>query len=527
MDSSNSGGRARDPRARAREPAARGGAKPPRAARDRGSTPSSDRPADRVVEPFSGRVLGVRIAPSRDGSDGEPEARRRHDARRPRAGPADRAPGARARRPRRRRSRAPRARRRASAGRARPRVRSPRPRPPASGARSPRRRTRDRPIRAARLRARRSSASRPSLMRPRPAAPARTPIVRETDAASSSPCVVVRIVCPGARSASSSRARRSRSSSDATSSSSSSGRSPRASVSVSASASTSARSALRCSPCEPKARTSRASANAMSSSCGPGAGERALDVAAAAAAQGLAQPLGVDGAVRPVGEGRRGRAAAERLEARAEGRLEQVDEPGADVGERRAGRRHGVVPGIERTRLRNARAHAAQQVVALRERAREVAARSAGSRPAARGRAVEVGAARRRRALDDREPVGGEDEDREAGRQRIERGRARAVDRHPLRLARPEADGDLGLAPLDDGRDLDARELLALGDEPALVGRARRPAEAAEVHRLEQRRLAGAVRADDRGDAVAELDLEARVAAERGRPEALHAHAAR
>ena len=79
--------------------------------------------------------------------------------------------------------------------------------------------------------------------------------------------------------------------------------------------------------------------------------------------------------------------------------------------------------------------------------------------------------------------------------------------------------------PSTTARDLDPRQLLAVGDEPALVRRARRPAEAAEVHGLEQRRLAGAVRADDRRDAVAELDLEARVAAERGRPEALHAHA--
>ena len=156
----------------------------------------------------------------------------------------------------------------------------------------------------------------------------------------------------------------------------------------------------------------------MSSSCGPGAGERALDVAAAAAAQGLAQPVRVDRAVRPVGEGRRGRAAAERLEARAEDRLEQVDEARAHVGERGAGRRDGVVPGIERTLVRHARAHAAQQVVALGERAGEVAARGAGSRPAPRGRTVEVGAPRRRRALDDGQPVGGEDEDREARRQR-------------------------------------------------------------------------------------------------------------
>ena len=250
MDSSNSGGRARIPRPCAGASCARR-PKPPRAARDRGSTPSSDRPADRLVEPFSGPFSASGSRRRGTAPTVKRSRRRRHDADglepalqiarevRELGGP-DGAARVHHQLAVRRQPRGPRlARDRLADGL------GPAPRDRRDVGR------RDRPTRAARRRSRRSGPRGRPLMPPRPAGPARTPIVRETEAASSSPWVVVRIVCPGARRASSSRARRSRSSSDATSSSSSSGRSPRASASVSASASTSASRALRCSPCEP------------------------------------------------------------------------------------------------------------------------------------------------------------------------------------------------------------------------------------------------------------------------------------
>ena len=179
-------------------------------------------------------------------------------------------------------------------------------------------------------------------------------------------------------------------------------------------------------------------------------------------------------------------APPERLEARAEDRLEQLDEARAHGGEGRSRRRDGVIPGIERALVRDAGADAPQQVVALRERASEVAARAGSGRPAASGSAIEIRTAGGRRALHDRQAIGREDEDGEAGRQRVQRRRSSAVDRDAFRLTRAEAHSDLRRTPLDDGSHLDARQLLALGHETRLVGRARRPAEAAEVHGFEQ-----------------------------------------
>ena len=138
--------------------------------------------------------------------------------------------------------------------------------------------------------------------------------------------------------------------------------------------------------------------------------------------------------------------------------------------------------------------------------------------PAGGDEAVEVGAALRRRALDQAQPVGGEDRDRRAAA-----GDRRRVGRVAVeQVAAPLAAADRGEQPALDAvlvadRRLGPRERAAEGDQVAAVGGAEGAAGEGEVERLEQVGLADAVGPDDADDPRLELDPDALEAAQRPR----------
>ncbi len=100
-----------------------------------------------------------------------------------------------------------------------------------------------------------------------------------------------------------------------------------------------------------------------------------------------------------------------------------------------------------------------------------------------------------------------------------------AVGLQPLRLPGAEADRErvraaVGVAQVD----LDARRAGLEAHDLALVRRPARTAGAAEVQRLEEVRLAGAVAPVHDGQAGAELDVRALVAAKVAQPQAGREH---
>ena len=172
------------------------------------------------------------------------------------------------------------------------------------------------------------------------------------------------------------------------------------------------------------------------------------------------------------------------------------------------------VHGSSASRPDEAELHAAQRGVSLRER-REVVLRHAGARgeePAEH--AVEVRAARGRPALDDGQPVGGEDERRDLAAQRLGGREPGAVQARLLRLALAKRHARARAARRSRvAADHDAAGRLAEADQLRVLPRARREALRRDVQRLEQVRLADAVSPDDEHDPRREREVERRVRA--------------
>ena len=223
-------------------------------------------------------------------------------------------------------------------------------------------------------------------------------------------------------------------------------------------------------------------------------------------------------APRPSAARRRTRAAPPAARARRRARRTPARARPAPRGAPRRARRRASatrsVHGVERVARREAELDAPERGVSLRER-REVVLRHAGARRAEPAEhAVEVRAAGGRPALDDGQPVGREDERRDLASQRLGR-------RQPSRRsAAPPSPG-----PAAASREIStasrracrrrrrAPRRLAEADQLRVLARARREALRRDVQRLEQVRLADAVRPDDEHDAGRERELERRVRA--------------
>ena len=140
---------------------------------------------------------------------------------------------------------------------------------------------------------------------------------------------------------------------------------------------------------------------------------------------------------------------------------------------------------------------------------------------------VQMRAAQRRRALDELEPIREEDADQGPVRC-IEQALGRCpVDLEPLGLPRLEADAELVLAVAIAPVDLDTHRAPGARVEAqqlALVGGPARAPGAAEVQRLEEVRLAGAVGPVHDGEPLAQPDLGRGVAAEVAHAQAGHHH---
>ena len=302
----------------------------------------------------------------------------------------------------------------------------------------------------------------------------------------------------------------------------------RASASASRSASSRASSARRCSPCDPYARSSRpARRNATSSRCGPWP----LKPRSRSDVHALGELRGELGGVRglrtrPVAQ-LGALAQAQRLRERREARCQQIDDRCAIVAQRDPVTGELGVPRAQRVARRAAAADRRQQRVALGQRAAVGASRRAAGGPARSDDLVDVRAAQRRRALDELQAVGHEDADERAHLDVDEALDEDAVGLQALRLARAEADRQLVRAALAVAQvDLDACGGGVEADDLALVGGAARAAGAAEVQRLEQVRLAGAVAPVHHRQARPEVDVRALVATKVAQPQARDEHRA-
>jgi hypothetical protein len=122
--------------------------------------------------------------------------------------------------------------------------------------------------------------------------------------------------------------------------------------------------------------------------------------------------------------------------------------------------------------------------------------------------AVEVRPSRSRPSLDHDEAVGRENERRDLGAKLLGRAERSAVQPRLLRVAGPQGDLDLQLRARARTRQLDPRGLRAEPDELGVVATTRRKALRADVQRLEQVRLAGAVPADSEDEPRRQLQLE-------------------
>ena len=299
------------------------------------------------------------------------------------------------------------------------------------------------------------------------------------------------------------------SSSESTSSRRSSG-ARRRSSSSSASASRSASTASRCSPCEPKLRRSRAPARCRRRRGGGRAPvvPRSRSRVEPRLERGRGRRLAVVRELRVVETelagalGEAGRRAATRLVARC------------DELARRA-RRPAPSTASSASRRESPRATRRSAAFAGRapRRTRPVSAARAGS--SAAERPVEVRAPHRGPALDDREPVGREDECRQLAPQLLRRRAPRAVELGALRPRRRERHLHLRTAR----RRACRADAIAAASAPKRTSCAsdpgpRREALRADVQRLEQVRLAGAVRRRPRARARLQRELEPRVRAE-------------
>ena len=182
------------------------------------------------------------------------------------------------------------------------------------------------------------------------------------------------------------------------------------------------------------------------------------------------------------------------------------------------------LPGRQRVMGAGTGTQAAQQLVALLERAR-IGARHAGiARPGARDGAVQIAAAERRGALHHGQALGREDEQRRVLGQGLDRRAGGAVEGGALGRARLEPDRPFSRDAAQRPASLDARDLGADADHAGVVRGAGRPRQRSEVHRLEQARLARAVAPHDRQHLTAQLAVEPVVAAEVRGTDVLDAH---
>jgi hypothetical protein len=182
------------------------------------------------------------------------------------------------------------------------------------------------------------------------------------------------------------------------------------------------------------------------------------------------------------------------------------------------------IPRHERIAARVPGSHAAEERVALRQRLRVPPAGRRPRRPHRGDDLVEVRATQRWRALDELEAVGQEHTDQRARRVLAQRVGRHAVHPDALGLPRLKADAQVmhAVATLD--LDLNASCALVEANDLALVARAARPPRAAEVERLQQVRLAGAVAPVDDRQAGAERDVRAHIGAEVPHADAANDH---
>ena len=169
------------------------------------------------------------------------------------------------------------------------------------------------------------------------------------------------------------------------------------------------RCAGRARPARTRARRGAGPTDVCRARCRAGAARRELRAAALASSSARAPRS----AARPAPRARRSPPGARRT-ARA-----ALDEARAGAPDLRSRAAPAARPRAASAScaLGSARAEPAQQVVALLQRAaRSAAGDRRVARPGARDRPVEVAAAQRRRALHDRQALGGEDEDRRRAR---------------------------------------------------------------------------------------------------------------
>ena len=267
---------------------------------------------------------------------------------------------------------------------------------------------------------------------------------------------------------------------------------PRRSSSSSASPSSSASTARRCSPCEPKRAQVAVAPRARRGRRGAG---RAPVVPRSRSRSSRALEL-LD-ARRLALVAQLGSRQAELAGPLGEARLQRGDRlvpAGDELGAERA---HLLVPGRERLARGDALRDPPQRGVPLPDRGAVLGREAGPARREPAEHAVEVRPARRGAALDDHQPVGREDERRHLAAQLLGRAQPRAVQRRPLAARRARASPRARAAtPPRDAAQRDPRRVAPEADQLRVGARPRREALRADVQRLEQVRLAGAVRPD-------------------------------
>ena len=209
-------------------------------------------------------------------------------------------------------------------------------------------------------------------------------------------------------------------------------------------------------------------------------------------------------ASRPSSPARSAKAGCERARRSRAGR------PRARRRARRPARSRARAPPATRRRARPAAAPRSAAPTAAPYSAESAGA--AGAQPSER--AVEVRPARGGPALDHDEPVGREDERRHLGPQLLGRAQRRAVQRCPLAAAELAASPRARAGtPAREPRSAIACRVPAEAHQLGVRTRPRREALRPDMQRLEQVRLAGAVRAGHQHEAGLELQVERRVRA--------------
>ena len=299
--------------------------------------------------------------------------------------------------------------------------------------------------------------------------------------------------------------RRPGSSSESTSSSSSSGARRRGAPPAAPPRRAAARARpSRCSPCEPNARRSRLgrARSTTSSRCGPDAGRAALEVAVEPRLELLhasaARPRSASSAP--------GRPSSPARSANARLRAAAIASRRASTTSSAPSAADLLVPRRERVARRDAQRDPPERGVPLRRAAAPYSAGSAGAGRAAAGRATRSKYARRAAGppLTTTSRSGVKTSVATSPRS-CSAARSRApfsVARLPLAAARASTSSSSG-TPARDAAQRDPRRRPAEADELRVGARARREALRADVQRLEQVRLAGAVRPDRRARAPA------------------------